>query len=581
MLSIRSILQLYRTWLRMLHLCLIKMENITSLQYLTFVTQSAAEGYEWNLVDIQGNDGLLHCGRITDSGDEGFLVDFGCGKEHAPQFVPFGRIYRYRNRSLFDDITTISWDITRSIDEKEEFPVEVLLRFHPAEACKWYPGTMLLGDFALRSFGFVRIPIAGTVMKCIVPAHRIRTPSTEGHLTPALVVKGDRYHAMIGHSARTDKGALTARCKKTRNNGLVEQLIRTSQEWKLPLTDGSSGVRFANGLATLKWMDFVLLSDDTTYSLPQDSQKDSIHNDCTIHCLSTEVLLEMFCFVTSIEKCKLRRVCITWKNILTSPAAAYLVLLRNGPYPSAYAYIQEGDYLHAACLFNCWNKVVVIDGCKSMKVWKDQMPSCHGGFLQRIISEGGYHPAETLILTNVFRMMYAKKRGENSAADFIVELTEEINSYMRVCQQLVLRNITMVLFGGFLGDIIVKIRAGRISRDQRKTVPDWWTVLDNCCPSLNECDLSSLATWIRDAHYRAANKENLEPSLHSKVLSVLHNLQSADPRASVHYRGERWSMESLINLDVRKLKTFTCYTLRSIQRNHAMAPVPLGVNLSW
>ncbi|XP_055346498.1 uncharacterized protein LOC129593983 [Paramacrobiotus metropolitanus] len=119
-------------------------------------------------VDIMVGDDIFS-GKVRDTCTTEKELSIVFGRKNSGRF-PFGSIYLRQNQNLLCAEGQIGKPYARSIDQGEEFVAEAVMSFGGDGSWKRYPATLLMGDFALYSFGLLQVHLPNgpitTVLRC-------------------------------------------------------------------------------------------------------------------------------------------------------------------------------------------------------------------------------------------------------------------------------------------------------------------------------------------------------------------------------------------------------------------------------
>ncbi|XP_055330984.1 uncharacterized protein LOC129583266 [Paramacrobiotus metropolitanus] len=125
--------------------------------------------YEWNCVDVLGNDGKYRFGRVVDVADneKGLIVDICCADQRR-EMIPFSKVFHasygrkmcsltayYYNHNVSDDEDTAQNPDTETDDLGPE--VEVLVREHLSGPWIWWPGRLLTSFSRARNININKL----------------------------------------------------------------------------------------------------------------------------------------------------------------------------------------------------------------------------------------------------------------------------------------------------------------------------------------------------------------------------------------------------------------------------------------
>ncbi|XP_055354680.1 uncharacterized protein LOC129600243 isoform X3 [Paramacrobiotus metropolitanus] len=254
------------------------------------------------------------------------------------------------------------------------------------------------------------------------------------------------------------------------------------------------------------------------------------------HCLPlpTELLLEVFQSLDSIERIRCRRVCHVWNSILTTKA--YFPDVRVFGQAGYYEdFSWDGTYWMLACLFKC------LTNATKMVVISD-------------LDRGGFLHVPTPI-----KRVFNERRQIPLVVMYECELDEECEGvpYLIGCLARKVWECScarMIWSGGCIyydrRTVLVEQHTFTV-RSRADAEVQMWDLFENLQAAEKSFDVKALAEWIADClvHQRSREIDN--------VLWRLNEYQSPDPRPTSQYRGVKWTVSNISDLDVKKLSMLT------------------------
>ncbi|XP_055348042.1 uncharacterized protein LOC129595151 [Paramacrobiotus metropolitanus] len=481
------------------------------------------DGEAQMVVDVLGDDGLFWHGRVEACAKEGLRIRFGTGHDPGAQLIPFGKIYHGRTLSLRGYEKNSGMRYTRSIENDEELAVEALMRFGQCDLWKWYPATLLMGDSYMHFFGFISASVKGRVVKTILRGSRIQLPHPR-----KLIKDGDFYAAPE----------------------------------RRPITTGK-------------------ITNEENHSVPYcvSSSRDSLETG--ISSLLSVILTEIFSYLPTVQQNRIRTVCLVWNYALSLPLVIYHFYLDYG-YARADQ-VAEEEYLNAASICHRWSPIITITNYPRWVPFKVVLPTSSARFLQIMMQENKNPPADKMFLHNqhwnINRDRFLRSISSNAVGEFIGYLHTELDAFASVCRTLLIRNLTVsLLSSNMVLQFRVRITNGRIGDGVRRTLNDWWEMIDNSFPAPTDDDFQMLTDWIDEA------VQTWDKDIYTRIMMVVDTVQVSDPRSNLNYRREGFPMWCEINydylakLDVRRLTRFTVHALLSELQNERCT---LSSILSW
>ncbi|XP_055354699.1 uncharacterized protein LOC129600260 [Paramacrobiotus metropolitanus] len=312
--------------------------------------------FTWNAVDVLV-DGLLQHGKIVNLAEGGLIIDFECIAQRS-QFVAFGPVFRCDDEPRY-------WDIP-----KDGQPMQVLLRQHPDAPWTWYPGkTVPLDGYCFREAAFVQVQLPHGTVEELIGRKQVRPALRGGNYEDLRRVAP---HDFVIRACPLPVGywsEASPQLEKILKSGVNERyrvLCTTVLSQTLCYLQGPSAphhITLTPGQLQ-EQCDIAKqeLASDGSISAPlgtgclgatftaRKKRKVAARRRCLP--LPTELLLEVFQALDSIERFRCRRVCYVWNSILTT--AAYFPDARvsaSTNYDKNHSW--EGIYWVQACLLKC------------------------------------------------------------------------------------------------------------------------------------------------------------------------------------------------------------------------------------
>ncbi|XP_055353177.1 uncharacterized protein LOC129599065 [Paramacrobiotus metropolitanus] len=483
----------------------------------------------WNAVDVLV-DGLLQHGRVVNVAEGGLIVDFGSAARRA-EFVQYGNIFHAKCRDSWKD------------------DVLVLLRSHPNDVWKWYPGKVVsLGDYDNYDGAEcvdVQLP-HGTVRELVREA-QLRLPPTDKDLAGAEHVKpgdfiirscqlpGANWSGMLGEIFKCQLNASihNAVCTSLQAGSFLylqrptDRLLKTKD--MKPLYDSAWKENDRGcSLSTQEW-----IRRHGTLSTPQEKRTSGKGRSLP---LPVALLVEVFQSLDSIERIRCRRVCSLWNHLLTTETNFPDVRV-DGRQASFYnAEFNGADvYWVVSCLLKCLNsaaKMTVIVQLKSADCAR------LAALIRHLLGE---QRLPTLVFCEcLFGESYDETMEQ--LANGVVVMAQSFVSYDRM----VLKNC--MVFDCVLLGILVTQHSFRIQSSEAMRM-EVWDVVEN---GLNVRDRQALVERIADGFKNKRNEQ-----IDRNIVNALNYYQSVDPRPATEYRGRKWTAASISDLDVSKLTALT------------------------
>ncbi|XP_055354672.1 uncharacterized protein LOC129600236 isoform X2 [Paramacrobiotus metropolitanus] len=254
--------------------------------------------------------------------------------------------------------------------------------------------------------------------------------------------------------------------------------------------------------------------------------------------LPTELLLEVFQSLDSIERIRCRRVCHAWNSILTT--ATYFPDVRVSGQAGYYEdFSWDGTYWMLACLFKCITsatKMVVISNLDRNGFWHVAVP------IKRVFNEHRQIPLVVLYKCEL-------DEDYEGVPDLIERLAYKV--WNCSCARMIWSGGCIYYDGRTVG---VGQRMFTI-RSRADAEVQMWDLLENLQAAKEPLSVQAVSEWIADclAHQRSTEI--------GEVLWRLNEYQSPDPRPTSQYRGVKWTVSNIADLDVSKLSTLTVTVL--------------------
>ncbi|XP_055340223.1 uncharacterized protein LOC129589470 [Paramacrobiotus metropolitanus] len=434
-------------------------------------------------------------------------------------------------------------------------PVEVLMQRSPSEPWTWQPATLLVHDRQYGQFGLAVIYLSSGDVRSIVRLDRIRHPNVMApwswklHEIPESGYVKDNLQFYNESVLRPLAAETTSAC---------------STKDKKPRPAGDY-------LATKKWWKVFLACCGRSTSPAPKSMVPAPGR--AFRLLPMEILTETLQCLPTVDQCRLRAVCTVWNRLLKSTAVQSLLHIE---FPSKSDL--DGPcsvYIAVACAHRCWsNRVVAVKGSpvqgdSQEKLRLNELPLCDGRFLHTLIEGAVEKFPHDLVLQNI-NCQYVL---EDTAVDYILTLQRVFDQLAAVCHTLTVKNFTCEIFQSVQDvrlPITIHIPFGRMRRDWRPTVVDWWEMIEKGCPLLDEEQKRVVfcAIWKRKLH---------SVKIRSLLRKIIRARQTNDPRKGVTYLKPFPTGENALDfVDVNRLTRLTAYLLYC-----AITNTPFTCNVTW
>ncbi|XP_055353184.1 uncharacterized protein LOC129599071 isoform X2 [Paramacrobiotus metropolitanus] len=305
--------------------------------------------HAWNAVDVLV-DGLLQHGRVIDVAKKGLIIDFGCESQQA-QLIDHGHIFH----SVKPDY---------NVDARQDRSVEVLLRATANSPWTWFAGTMDPGNSlnccADACIVEVRLPY-GSLTE-LVPRQQVRLPPSGAELVRRRVGAEEFQMRECALPAAWSRPLVFGNC------------VRLLLQRRHPVWFGSVSQ------GTLRYMQRARERPLQPYDLeavcmeawkeqqneiprqltsavaepPAKRQRTSSETcEAALH-LPSELMVEIFQSLDSINRFRYRRVSALWNAILTTETYFSDVHVSGRPADYPASWTTPGFWL-LATMFHCVN----------------------------------------------------------------------------------------------------------------------------------------------------------------------------------------------------------------------------------
>ncbi|XP_055352915.1 uncharacterized protein LOC129598859 isoform X2 [Paramacrobiotus metropolitanus] len=482
------------------------------------------------VVEVRGGDGVLQCGTVAEGGgtEGGVFVDFRCtGRRN--EWVPLDEVFLSRDDRAVPKLCPIS-----SNNNGIQDSVEVLMQHNPSEPWKWQPATALY-DWIFWHFGMVVIPLPGGEIRSIIPKDRIRSPS-------AGKLRG------LEEEVELD---------------FVRRMMRFYSKSVLRPLEAENGKATTKGQKRRRCNESVAIVKRLRTARSRSGSLSSLHElvgpeDDGLRFLPVEILMETFQFLHSIDQGRLLAVCSGWYGILTSVLVKRLLQIH---FPSKVDFSRARSHsTGSACVADtnaqsCWSNrsaVIVgvsVNGALALEDW----PICDGFLLREILQLGNKEVLENLVLKNI-TCWFQPSHTE----DYIPALFNVFNSLAMMCRTLSVMNFICEIRRSWIDasvPITIRIPFGRMRSDRRVTVADWWDMIEQSCPLLDDHQMNLLSTRM--------NEVKQDWKLGGPWLTITRSRQAGDPRTSSTYFKPfpATSIYPLEFVDVHRLTRMTQYLM--------------------
>ncbi|XP_055356654.1 uncharacterized protein LOC129601787 [Paramacrobiotus metropolitanus] len=283
--------------------------------------------------------------------------------------------------------------------------------------------------------------------------------------------------------------------------------------------------------------------------------------------LPLELLKEVFQSLDNIHRQRCRRTCQQWEAIIASPEVCRNVVVARYEAISSLRWEWNEDY----ALYNCVFKHIV-PGTRTVCIRDTLVGEDHYGFLEGKSRARGYMDVIKNALDNagihVERLVVHQQclsignpyNKLNLRAVFAV-MAEQNLRLASCCDRMILKDYELTIVNliarPFIRFRIPLIEVISLSKTSETEI---WNVFENylhsTTPALNMKHITQFTATLAECPRQA-----------QRVIKILGNYQSCDPRPSAHYREHEWTLSNVAGVDVEKLNRLSLHVLsRHIKR---------------
>ncbi|XP_055340306.1 uncharacterized protein LOC129589537 [Paramacrobiotus metropolitanus] len=299
-----------------------------------------------------------------------------------------------------------------------------------------------------------------------------------------------------------------------------------------------------------------------------------LHDVDAVRFLPVEIMTEVFQYLHVVDRCRVRAVCAGWNAIQQSAAASSLQQIQ---------FHCKGDFSRALSASigcaravdvpaqRCWSRRTVAVVGQNAKRSAQRWPLCGARFLREIMQGGAEEKKlENLALKDISCRFLA---GHSfPAPDYIAALHKGFDTLAAVCRTLTVKNFTCTIDSSWkdgLVPITIHIPFGRMRHDRRLSVADWWGMIEQRCPLLDDHQTNLVSNALKEY------KQN--PGLADQLELIRRGRQHNDPRKGCTYLNSFDSPNApLASVDVNRLTRMTQYLMYCEITN-----VAVNAELSW
>ncbi|XP_055340213.1 uncharacterized protein LOC129589461 [Paramacrobiotus metropolitanus] len=564
-----------------------------------------------NSVHVLGRDGRLRYGRVVALTKDGLFVDLLCPNRHR-EFYTFDNCFLPR---------LLSGDFLARLYTAPvpRIPVVVLVPETPSGPWMWVPGEMPCQQRGVRyawcEAAVVHWPDTVTGVPCtdILPIERIRCPLLD-------MWRGDLPYAselerMV--QEEWEKRAATPAVNyaelhvRTRSNTFYHHYTHLGREFRsLSAEHAATLIRLWNNRRPYHpWTEVCLvdlvadrvdciyksgimyfsnIGSTLTVSL-QRFHDEWMHAKEAVDDFSglpTELWREVFAQSDTITQTRIRSVCVTWNMILDSPALTTSIIIRHDTHcnqhsdtpcpflPSALLYKHLRPGVQRVYLIDREHKIRTDDLLKIPDIMYSLASQRTGlrlttlylvGVQLNLFITGTNNSLDNTpcVLHDTYadyRRLYVPLRGYGRLEDFIRIGRRVPGGTLRLVDCTMKWMCPLKTQHGRRRGPVVSVELPEIclplSGDFGAAL---WTAVEAALPVPGDAALQELAQW-RD-WVLGLGDDHPEKIAGCKVLCAV---QSSDPRPSSHYRGKRWCLDGLEDVQLALLSRITLCILMQL-----------------
>ncbi|XP_055355129.1 uncharacterized protein LOC129600617 isoform X2 [Paramacrobiotus metropolitanus] len=276
-------------------------------------------------------------------------------------------------------------------------------------------------------------------------------------------------------------------------------------------------------------------------------------DDGALRFLPVENLTETFQYVPTVAQCHLRAVCAGWNGILTSTSAKRLLYIQS-PAEMRFEKCSSFDCAGTADVSarSCWsNRAVGVVG--GLNYGAKMRLELFAGDVRLHLATQGRTEKEllgNLVLKDVDCCFFPFR-----FADFISLLRDVFNSLAAMCHSLTVKNFTCEIVDNERDGcvpITIRIPFGQMSHGRRLTLADWYNMIEQACPLLDDQQKTLVSTTLKECE---------QDFLLSFDLKQIRKRQAKDPRKSRRALKLLPFDGSLASIDVNRLTQMVQYLM--------------------
>ncbi|XP_055330300.1 uncharacterized protein LOC129582726 [Paramacrobiotus metropolitanus] len=531
--------------------------------------------YAWNSVDVEIN-GLLQHGHVIgleeksegDSTPPRVIVDFGCPSQQSVA-VGFGKIW---------DCSTEPYSIPCKGDK-----VEVLLQDGPHRPWAWYSGKVLIRKFKhLQHVALVDVMIGGAWRRELIPDRQIRDltvrvlrapPLATDHFVMRTCSVPHGYWILDRKPAAFMLRLMEKRFQLRFVKILSQTMLYLRRLRESPLGEGHRFDDHPVKIFEREWKRTTFSPEwreeaERADAEPKRKQPLRVGEDGLAVPLG--VLKEIFHSLDTVDRQRCRRTCRLWETQLTSAELCEIVRVSRQKESSSRPVQFDCNYAMYACIFKHITPAVhtvCIRDTETFFLTRYTMQDDTDEVLdiiKKLLDDAGRRLERLIVHRRSVRL------GESAFEHwklgvFATEITAQKARLGACCDRLIFKDYALATEskgGATMMEFrvpIVVIPEGPV--DEAQIVDTFEKHLQWNVPPLDVDSFAQCMAGLIDSKERA-----------KKVLKILEDYQSCDPRPSAHYRGCRWSADDLTDMDMGKLNRFCLYALARYTKDLGEAP---------
>ncbi|XP_055353871.1 uncharacterized protein LOC129599614 [Paramacrobiotus metropolitanus] len=530
-----------------------------------FYENTARSVLAWNSTDVEIDGQLQHGYVVGLEEDHGapprLYIDFGCPSQQAV-LVPYEK----------------TWDCFRHVFNCPRMggAVEVLLHEGPQRPWKWYPGKLLISSFKqLQHVAWVEVLMDGKCFRELVPQRQIRQ-------TPGEAVKPGRLPAdhFVMQTCKVPNGywalppSLSAFLLRQVEQELGVRCFKVLSQKMLVL-------RFSHKILEDEHLETVFerakTKHELCHALPAENGESNVDlkrkKQLTVSrhgmALPFEVLKEIFLSLDTVDRLRCRRTCQLWETFLTSAEVGRDLRLARQRFHSSSAcepMLWTYNYAMYACILKHITpatRVICIRDTEPFYFRNWNRPNDADEAVEMIskVLEDAGRRIDCFVLDR--RSINIDYSAFNQwKLGLLTAEIEGLQSRLGSCSdRLILKDYALTLLDKKgLPVMVSRIPIAVFQPGQAGAVPILDLLEKHLCCKGPPLDVQ------RIADYMASGIDSEEKA------KILRKYQTTDPRSSLHYRGNKWTLHNVADVDVSKLNRFCLHALaKCAQENNGQA----------